>query len=504
MGLGRLGSKVVQALSEQGVRRLVLIDPQTLEEANQQLAIYNRFPPGTPKLAAIKEFLSPYRQELITIAKPFWDLSDEEWRIFADVDVLFLCVDNTLTRLVACRQAMRAGIPVFEGGVHIEPGSPPRLLGRIQTAIPCRWCLFCLPEAADLGAAAQELEELERLRRLRSTPRPADPTLSEWIAAGMVLLFRQALRGGGIAPRYTFQCAAEGEEGALARRETPRIAPQCQHCRPLPAQTGEAWPREEDQQVQESPDESTTQQLRWVACLAEPGERFLERAATWTGAAAGGILGTAMALGMATGLLIAIRHMIGLWEYCGWDGCSGFPTNPFHFLWYFWDEYYYVHHGGHFWGLIWSIFLMLSFSYFLFGLPIFGARWAYWKVGQPFTRRRARRALRGAFQGLEALRERWPPAPQLRVHPTVKRSLRWCAQGLAIIMEVAAVSLLIPIFRILPLWVFFGLYVLVFLIGMGIVRGAMYNHRRTALFIERLCHLQIAAFMARRRRRRRR
>ena len=486
VGLGRLGSKIAQALSEQGARRLVLIDPQTLEEANRQLAIYSRFPPGTPKLTAIKEFLKPFKQELITIQKPLWDLSDREWRTFADLDALFLCVDNALTRLVACNRAMQAGVPVIEGGIHIDagPGRPPQLLGRIQTAIPGRWCLFCLPEAADLGTAAQELEELERLGRRRSIPQPADPTLSEWIASAMVLLFRQALRGGGLAPRYTFQLAADA--GILARRETPPIPPRCEHCRPLLSSDG-VWPRGRGRQAQGRTDRTTL--------------RLLERAVTWGGATAGGILGTAVALGMALGLLIAIRHMIGFWDYCGWRGCSGFP-NPLYFLWYFWNERYYDHHAGHFFGLLWGICLMLSLPYMLVGLPLFGARWGYEVAGRPFTQRRARRALRGVFQGLEALRERWPPAPQLRVHPIVNRALQRCAQGLAILMETAAASLLIPIFRPLPFWAFFGLYYAIFLLIVGLYRGARYNHQAIARFIERLCRRQITVFIARRRRRR--
>lgn len=497
VGLGRLGSKVAQALSEQGARKLVLMDPQTLEEPNRQLAIYSRFPVATPKPAAIEEFLSPYGQELVTIQKPLWGLSDGEWRIFADLDMLFLCVDNGLARLVACHRAMRAGIPMIEGGLHIDagPGRPPRLLGRIQAAIPGRFCLFCLQEATDLETAAQELEELERTEGLRSTPRPADPTLSEWIAAAMVLLARQALRGGGLAPRYTFQLVDEDGDGVLARRETTPIPRQCRHCRPLSPQIDEV--SLVGDQPRERTDTSSARPGRGVHRLREPLSRLLERPTTWAGAIAGGILGTALALGMALGLLVAIRRMSGFWDHCNWRSCTGFP-NPLHFLWYFWNDRYYDHHAGHFFGLLWSIVLLVSLPYLLVGLPLFGTRWGYATSGRTFTRRRARRALHGVFQGLEILRDRWPPAPQLRVHPIAQGFFQRSAQGLAIIMEVGAASLLIPIFRILPLWAFLGFYMLIFMIGVGGVRGAMYNHRNIAFFIQRLCHLEVTVFIVRR------
>lgn len=488
IGLGRLGSKVVQDLTEQGVRSFVLVDPQMTEAANQQLAVYNRFPIGVPKVEAIKEWLKPYGQEVITIPKPIWELNDREWKTFADLDLCFLCVDNSLTRLVVCQHAMRAGIPVFEGGVHVD-GNRPRLLGRIQTAIPGRWCLFCLQEASDPEAAGQELREVERSRRLRSSPRPADPTLSALVGAWMVLIFRQALRGGGIAaPRYTFQLTA-GD--ALARRETPRIAPQCRCCRPSPAQDNGFW-------IQESAVEEETvsslsaavQRLRqWVGRLAERLTWFFERSTTWTGATVGGLLGIAVALGIVIGILIAIGYMIGFeGRYNYGFSRHRYGFDPWHFIWDFGSGRY-DHHVGHYFGLIFSVPLMLSLPYLLFGLPILGMKWTYQTISRPFARWQARKALRRAFQGLEELRERWPLVPQLRVNPVVQRLLRWGAHGVGAITEVAAFALFLPILRAFGgiFWLVSLAYGLPVLIGVGIFYGFRYNHEYISTYIERLC-----------------
>jgi len=505
VGLGRLGSKVAQALVEQGIRSLILIDPQTVEEPNRQLLPYSRAPVGSPKVEALKSQLQGYGLEVSTIQKAIWDLDkgDGEWQALADGDVLFLCTDNALARATACCWALRVGIPVFEGGIHIDtdgdptprPDRPPRLFGRVQTAIPSHWCLFCLPEGLDREAAAQELAEVERRGRLPAEPRPADPTLSGLVASAMVLIFRRALHGGGLAPRYVFELTGEGG-GLSARREVPEIRAQCPHCRPFPA------PVDDRPTIQDV----RRRGRRRAATLGRALSRAFERAVLGIGAALGAGLGGAFALGLAVALLLLTRHLIGFWEFCNWRECYGTP-NPFHFLWYFWDEYEYDHHVGHFFGLLLSAAHFLLLPYWLVGLPILTARWGYAAFGIPFVRRRARRALRRAFQGLEELRDRWPAAPQLRIPLWMQRLLQRIAQGLGVVTEAAAVALLFAALKglgatfwlittasfLLPLWV-----------AVGIGYGAIHNLRGIAAFIEGLCRGRWDSSLSLRRRRRRR
>ena len=109
IGLGRLGSKVAWNLSEQGIGKLILVDPQVIERPNQQLAIYRHFPLGTPKVMMMAGFLRGTR--VTAIQKALHELSEEEWSIVFDSDAVFVCIDNGLGRALACLRAMEAGVP---------------------------------------------------------------------------------------------------------------------------------------------------------------------------------------------------------------------------------------------------------------------------------------------------------------------------------------------------------------------------------------------------------
>ncbi|MEM4723554.1 MAG: ThiF family adenylyltransferase [Candidatus Hadarchaeum sp.] len=147
VGLGRLGSHVACCLSAQGIRRLVLIDPQTVERPNQQLIFYRNASIGTPKVSALTPFLRG--TEVVPLQKALQDLTEEEWKQVVDTDAIFVCVDSSLPRILACVQAMRVGLPLFEGGVHIErrDGQVIALLGRVQTALPGFWCFLTFLKA---------------------------------------------------------------------------------------------------------------------------------------------------------------------------------------------------------------------------------------------------------------------------------------------------------------------------------------------------------------------
>ncbi len=464
VGLGRLGSKVALALSEQGVRRFILIDPQAVEKANQQLALYRAAGIGTPKVEVVKKALGE-DAEVVAIPKALWDLNAEELALVTDADVMFVCVDNVLTRAMACALAMRLGIPMFEAGVQIvaNPNHPPMLLGRIQTALPGNWCHFCVSGAFDQGQAAQEMLEVEMRGKLASPAGPADPTLSECVGATMVLAFRLALEGGGINPRYLLQFGDPRRLGEL-RVDMSGASPggACRLCRP-------PYVPPPDAQVQISSSGRPGWEKRAVW-------NFLEKLWIWVGTAAAGIVTGVGALTLAFALLLAIKYMIGFQDD------YGRMPNLFHFLAHF-DSWRYDHGAGHYFALIPSALILVGLPYLVFGLPLAGMRWAHRALQRPLVRKQARRPM---LEGLEELQRRWPVSLPFRVPIKVQRVLQRTAQGLAILTEIAALALLFPLFKawggqvwlvltfscFLPLWLAFG-----------IIWGAMSNHRLIARFI---------------------
>ena len=476
IGLGRLGSKVAMALSEQGIGTLILVDPQRIERPNRQLALYRGVPLGTPKVEALQTFLGK-EQKAMGIAKALWELDGEDWGWVLEADVIFVCVDNALARVLAVTRALQAGIPVIEGGVHIQRagGRVRGLWGRIQTALPGFWCHFCIPDALDLDAASEELQEVAWYKDLPSPVRPADPTLSEWLAASMVLIFRQALLGQGIRPRYHLEVGGDGITPRFhAGEETVALSPHCPHCRPSPSEA-RTFVQPDFFAVEDSAGD--------LEGRSSWGGQKLER---WilNGAAVGAwLMATVLACGLAFGLLLAVREMIGFHGPYG----EGFP-NPGEFLWNF-GYWRYRHTAWNYFALLPSAGVFLALPYLLVAAPLYFSRRVYRGLGARCARGKGRRCLARPFWGLEGLSERWPASPPFRLPAGLRRPLNYLGQGLAALCEGAALLLLFVLFKsfgsqawlaltfsaLLPLFILFGMYF-----------GLRGNHRALARLIVRL------------------
>ena len=476
IGLGRLGSKVASNLSEQGIGKLVLIDPQTIEHSNQQLTIYRRFPLGTPKVVALTDFLKG--TPTVAIQKSLEELTEAEWAEVLDSDVIFVCVDSWLGRALACIRAMQAGIPLFEGGVHIvQHGNQILgLLGRVQTALPGLWCLFDLPEGLDREGTLREIGAM-LLGRERSEPRPADPTLSDWVAALMVLLFRGALMGQGMRPRYLLRMGSDGHTSGVEIREAPQAIPnRCSHCRPLP---GEQKLLVTPSSLAASATHPDTEGQGGFAGKTPRRSTFLNLR-SW----AVGICAWFLSLGLALGFLLAIREMIGFRGPYG----EGLP-NLGEFLWHF-DSWRFEHTGWHYFGTITSAAALVTLPYIVFVLPLHWMRAVHRWLTRRWLRGKARSALQAPLPDLFVALAGEPAVPPFWVPPRMRRVLVWMAQGLAAITEVVALLVLFPLFKawggqawlvlaftgFIPIWV-----------GLGIYYGVRTNHRALQRVIEPIC-----------------
>ena len=479
IGLGRLGSKVTMALSEQGIGALFLVDPQRIERPNRQLALYRGFPLGTPKVEALRSFLGR-EQKVMGIAKALWELDSDDWGWVFGADVIFVCVDNALARVLAVTRALEAGIPVIEGGVHIQrEGSRVRgLWGRIQTALPGFWCHFCIPDALDWDAASEELQEVVWYEDLQSRVRPADPTLSEWIAASMVLIFRQALLGQGIRPRYRLEVGGNGITPRFhAGEETVALSPRCPHCRSGPSEASSFV--QPDLFAAENPAVKPEGQSSW-------GGQKLER---WilNGAAVGAwLMATVLACGLSFGLLLAVREMIGFHGPYG----EGFP-NLGDFLWNF-GYWRYRHTAWNYFALLPSAGVFLALPYLLVVAPLYFSRRVYRALGGRYARGKGRRCLARPFWGLEEVMERWPASPPFRLPAGLRRALNYFGQGLAALCEGTASLLLFVLFKSFggQVWLaltFSALLPLFILLGMFL--GLRSNHRALGRAIARLSSL---------------
>ena len=163
VGLGGIGSLVAMQLAHLGVRDLVLIDDDLVEESNlNRLAGAGADDAGRAKV----EVAADYARRLdpgadITALRT--NIRDAEAiRAVSGADVLFGCVDSEAGRLVMNRLALAYMLPYIDCGVGVTAagGRVSEAGGRVVAWTPGRPCLICC-RAIDTAAAGAELEAQE-------------------------------------------------------------------------------------------------------------------------------------------------------------------------------------------------------------------------------------------------------------------------------------------------------------------------------------------------------
>jgi len=126
VGLGSVGSIVAEGLARIGVRDVVLIDHDTVEEHNlDRLINASARDVGKRKTdiaeRAIRLGSSASAVNIVNLPMPLQTL--EAYRQAKDCDILVSCVDGPVARDILNRIAYRDGIPVVDGGVEIRTNS---------------------------------------------------------------------------------------------------------------------------------------------------------------------------------------------------------------------------------------------------------------------------------------------------------------------------------------------------------------------------------------------
>jgi len=147
VGLGGLGSHVVQQLAYLGVGRLVLVDPDILEETNRNRLVgaWASDPLGMPKVA-IAHRLATAIDPAIEVVPHQRDLRDPVVeQAIPDADWIFGCVDNDGARLLLTQQCAAARKPYVDLAteIYVNEGEAD-WGGRVCVALAGRGCPYCL------------------------------------------------------------------------------------------------------------------------------------------------------------------------------------------------------------------------------------------------------------------------------------------------------------------------------------------------------------------------
>lgn len=161
VGLGGLGSHLVQQLALLGTRNLAIIDSEELAETDRNRHVCARAidpVPGSPKPEICERLILSIDPEIRIRQVPETLVSDAAFRAVIEADYVFGCLDSEGARLVLTELCSAYARPYFDLATDIPPGERLRYGGRVCFAggigIGCLVCLdqLDLEEAhADLG-----------------------------------------------------------------------------------------------------------------------------------------------------------------------------------------------------------------------------------------------------------------------------------------------------------------------------------------------------------------
>jgi hypothetical protein len=207
VGIGGLGTHVVQQLALLGVKRLALIDAEELDETNRNryIGAYCFDPiPGSLKVqlgARLAKAIDP-SIAVNTVADSF--VSDAGFEAVRNADWIFGCVDREGARLVLTELCSAYGRPYVDLATDVIPDTRPEYGGRVLVSNGGKGCLVCYDELdseeaqADLSGpdgARQRAEIYGVDHFLLSVSGPSVVSLNGLIASLGVTEFMVAVTG---------------------------------------------------------------------------------------------------------------------------------------------------------------------------------------------------------------------------------------------------------------------------------------------------------------------
>lgn len=159
VGIGGVGTHVVQQLALLGVGHLHLVDDEELAKTDRNRYVGARYDdpiPGTRKVD-IGERLVHSIDPDIQVTTVFRSVASvEAINALIAVDWIFGCLDSEGARLMLTELSAAYALPFVDVSSDVLPGEPLRYGGRVCAARDGRECLVCLGEL-DVAEAQQEL-----------------------------------------------------------------------------------------------------------------------------------------------------------------------------------------------------------------------------------------------------------------------------------------------------------------------------------------------------------
>lgn len=164
VGVGGLGTHVVQQLALLGVGRLVLIDDEELDETNFNRYVgvrHDDLVPGTLKVAVGERIVRDINPDIEVISVPEQLASENAFAGIMDSDYAFGCLDNEGSRLILTELCQAYSKPYFDLASEIiaEDG---HYGGRVCVSWNGEGCLVCYGELDALEARKELMNPAAR------------------------------------------------------------------------------------------------------------------------------------------------------------------------------------------------------------------------------------------------------------------------------------------------------------------------------------------------------
>lgn len=214
VGCGGTGSAVVEQLARLGVRKFVLIDPDTLSQSN----VTRVYGSGAGDVGKFKTDVAECNIKRIApdsvceTVRSMLTLKEAATRLLP-CDVVFGCTDDNAGRLILSRIPTYLLTPVIDCGVLLSSSADGTLTGidaRVTMVLPEHACLLCRDriDVARAGAEMMMPAERSRLEHEGYAPalgqtEPAVVTFTSMVAAAAVSELLERMIGYGPTPRPT-------------------------------------------------------------------------------------------------------------------------------------------------------------------------------------------------------------------------------------------------------------------------------------------------------------
>lgn len=217
VGLGGMGSVVVQQLAYLGVGAFVLVDPDVVDATNlNRLVGSSQASVGLPKVDVASTMVRSIRSGASVVAVRGDVRFERDARRLLDVDLIFCCTDSHGSRAVLNQLAYQYFVPVIDMGVRIDEreGRIDGVVGRVQALAPGLACLVCEGLLDSEQVRRDLLDDAERRRDPyivgATEPQPAVISINSVVGSLSVTMFLAITCGFPLEARHQIFLADRG------------------------------------------------------------------------------------------------------------------------------------------------------------------------------------------------------------------------------------------------------------------------------------------------------